>query len=197
MRTAFSEHETKIAELKQKEVSIETVQADIERQKARLKDKEAKIQKQLLLSEGTGQKLKIRKEELDKEWKRVDEIHLSVLENQNKLTDERNAFEAEKELMSTEKQEKVQLQFELKEQMRAMEVLTVEIEKKEKWLRTETDRLERLAAKLARKEKTLDQEKQRLTNWEAEVKTIQSEVVKQQTFITIERETLEKERNEL
>ena len=40
--------------------------------------------------------------------------------------------------------------------MRAMEALTVEIERKEKWLRTETDRLERLAAKLARKEKTLN-----------------------------------------
>ena len=37
-----------------------------------------------------------------------------------------------------------------------MEELTVEIERKEQWLRQETDRVEILAAKLTRKEKNLN-----------------------------------------
>lgn len=42
--------------------------------------------------------------------------------------------------------------------MKAMEDLTVEIERKETYLRDENQRLELLAAKLARKEKNLHQE---------------------------------------
>lgn len=83
-------------------------------------------------------------------------MRIAVIENENKLSQERSKFDAEKELLAAEKEEKVTLQFELKEQMQAMEALTVEIERKEKWLRTETDRLERYAAKLARKDKTLN-----------------------------------------
>eukprot|EP00353_Schmidingerella_taraikaensis_P001423 CAMPEP_0185595360 /NCGR_PEP_ID=MMETSP0434-20130131/78126_1 /TAXON_ID=626734 ORGANISM="Favella taraikaensis, Strain Fe Narragansett Bay" /NCGR_SAMPLE_ID=MMETSP0434 /ASSEMBLY_ACC=CAM_ASM_000379 /LENGTH=135 /DNA_ID=CAMNT_0028223307 /DNA_START=284 /DNA_END=690 /DNA_ORIENTATION=- len=114
-----------------------------------------------------------------------------------KLNEERTAFLSEKDLISAEKQEKVQLQFELKEQMKAMEELTGEIERKEEWLRGETERLELLAAKLTRKEKTLRQERQRLSNWEIEVRSSKEELVKQQSFITVERETLDKEREKL
>ena len=124
-------------------------------------------------------------------------MNLAVKESERKLEQDRSTFEAERELFSNEKQEKVTLQFELKDQMRAMEELTIEIEKKEKWIRNETDRLERLAAKIARKEKTLNQEKQRVTNFETELNTIQDEVVKQQEFITIERDRIDKERQKL
>ena len=49
--------------------------------------------------------------------------------------------------------------------MQGLEELTNEIERKEKALREETERVELLAAKLARKEKHLVQEEQRLGNW--------------------------------
>ena len=81
--------------------------------------------------------------------------------------------------------------------MKAMEDLTEEISRKEKFIRQETEKLELLAAKLSRKEKTLNQEKLRLKNLEADVKSNQDELVKQQTFITAERETLDKERTKL
>ena len=45
------------------------------------------------------------------------------------LNQERSTLEAEKELLSAEKQEKVTLQFDLKDQMRKMGELTDEIEK--------------------------------------------------------------------
>ena len=47
-----------------------------------------------------------------------------------------------------------------------MEELTAEIERKEVWLRSETERVEILAAKLARREKHLSQEAQRIANLE-------------------------------
>ena len=53
-------------------------QAENERQKAKLKEREIKVQKQQVLSEGTSQKLKIRKEEIDKEWRRVDEMRIEA-----------------------------------------------------------------------------------------------------------------------
>ena len=46
--------------------------------------------------------------------------------------------------------------------MQGMELLSMEIEKKETWIREEIERVELLAAKLARKEKHLIQEEQRL-----------------------------------
>ena len=62
--------------------------------------------------------------------------------------------------------------------MKAMEDLTEEISRKEKFVRQETEKLELLAAKLSRKEKTLNQEKLRVKNLEADVKSNQDELAK-------------------
>ena len=83
-------------------------------------------------------------------------MRIDVEARESKLAQDRAAFESERALILAEKQEKVQLQFELKEQMQGMEVLTEEISKKEKFIRQETEKLELLAAKLTRKEKTIN-----------------------------------------
>lgn len=45
MRTAFSEHETKIAELKRREADFDANLTEHNRQKAKLKEREAKVHK--------------------------------------------------------------------------------------------------------------------------------------------------------
>ena len=54
MRTAFAEHETKIAELKRREADLEASLAEHTRQKIKLKERESKTQKQHVVSEGTS-----------------------------------------------------------------------------------------------------------------------------------------------
>ena len=122
-------------ELKHREAALLASQAEIERQKAKLKDRESKLQKQQVLSEGTSQKLKIRKEEIDKEWRRVDEMRIEAEIKEAQLNSDRATFESERALILSQKEEKVTLQFELKEQMKAMEDLTEEISRKEKFIR--------------------------------------------------------------
>ena len=61
------------------------------------------------MGEGTAHKLKIRKEELDKEWERVDLLRADVAEREALVLKERSEIAAQKELISAEKQEKVQL----------------------------------------------------------------------------------------
>ena len=78
LRDAFKSHEAKIEELKHREAALVASQAENERQKAKIKEREIKVQKQQVLSEGTSQKLKIRKEEIDKEWRRVDEMRIEA-----------------------------------------------------------------------------------------------------------------------
>ena len=89
-------------------------------------------------------------------------MRADATEREAQFEKERQDMMAERELISAEKQEKIQLKFELKEQMQGMELLSMEIEKKETWIREEIERVELLAAKLARKEKHLIQEEQRL-----------------------------------
>ena len=43
------------------------------------------MKKMQVLNEGTTQKLKIRKEELDKEWERVDKMRTDVVEREEQV----------------------------------------------------------------------------------------------------------------
>ena len=70
-------------------------------------EKEAHLKKMQVISEGTSHKLKIRKEELDKEWERVDQMRVEVEEREALIQKERESVLAEKELIASEKEEKV------------------------------------------------------------------------------------------
>lgn len=115
MKGAFQEHEALITDLKQKEATLQAEQADIQRKKVKLAEKEAKLKKLQTVSEGTSHKLRIRKEELDKEWERIDQLRINVTEREAVIQKEKLAMQVEKELVNADKEEKIHLKFELKE----------------------------------------------------------------------------------
>ena len=107
MSNAFAEHEARISELKEREVTMQAERAALDKKKEKLLDKETQLKKSQLVSEGTGHKLKIRKEELDKEWERVDQLRADASECKALVEKERASIAIEKDLVAAEKEEKV------------------------------------------------------------------------------------------
>ena len=69
------------------------------------KEKEQKSKKLEKVLDGTSQKLKIRKEELDKEWQRVDHLSKQTEQREAQIQHEWQALLKEKELLAAQSQE--------------------------------------------------------------------------------------------
>ena len=103
MQEALAKQESRIAELAVKETCLRLETETLEKQRAKQENQEKSLTKLQMVNEGTTQKLKIRKEELDKEWSRLDQIRVDLYEREGRLETERVTLTAERELVATEK----------------------------------------------------------------------------------------------